>query len=250
MPRGAPNKCELLHTAQFLSRAGLADRSNGHDQYRRVFGDDNVARAQRERLSSPARLNTCQGRSISTFESDRQSGDVRSVARLSGKGAADHEWPCPRETSVMTSMPEVKTEWHRFEQLSADQLYELLRFRQHIFVVEQASPYPDLDGLDQGAWHLLLRSEGELVGYARLITSSLRIGRVAVALSLRGHGLGRRLIDEALRFCRERYPVQDVVLAAQLNLVPFYERFGFAVTSEPYDDFGIGHVEMSLRGTS
>jgi len=72
MPRGAPNKCELLHTAQFLSRAGLADRSNGHDQYRRVFGDDNVARAQRERLSSPARLNTCQGRSISTFESDRQ----------------------------------------------------------------------------------------------------------------------------------------------------------------------------------
>jgi len=226
MPRGAPNKCELLHTAQFLSRAGLADRSNGHDQYRRVFGDDNVARAQRERLSSPARLNTCQGRSISTFESDRQSGDVRSVARLSGKGAADHEWPCPRETSVMTSMPEVKTEWHRFEQLSADKLYELLRFRQHIFVVEQASPYP------------------------RLITSSLRIGRVAVALSLRGHGLGRRLIDEALRFCRERYPVQDVVLAAQLNLVPFYERFGFAVTSEPYDDFGIGHVEMSLRGTS
>ena len=149
----------------------------------------------------------------------------------------------------MTSMPEVTTEWDRFDQLSADQLYELLRFRQRIFVVEQASPYPDLDGLDQGAWHLLLRSEGELAGYARLITSSLRIGRVAVALPLRGHGLGRRLIDEALRFCRERYPPQDIVLAAQLNLVTFYERFGFAVTSEPYDDFGIGHVEMSLRGT-
>jgi ElaA protein len=150
----------------------------------------------------------------------------------------------------VTSIPDATTEWHRFEQLSADKLYELLRFRQRIFVVEQGSPYPDLDGLDQGARHLLLRSEGELAGYARLITSSVRIGRVAVALPLRGHGLGRRLINEALRFCRERYPVQDIVLAAQLNLVPFYERFGFAVTSEPYDDFGIRHVEMSMRGTS
>ena len=57
-------------------------------------------------------------------------------------------------------------------------------------------------------------------------------------------------MEEALRFCRERYPAQDIVLAAQLDLVPFYERFGFAVTSEPYDDFGVMHVEMSLRTTS
>jgi ElaA protein len=149
-------------------------------------------------------------------------------------------------------MPEVMTEWHRFEQLSADKLYELLRFRQGIFIVEQGSPYPDLDGLDQGAWHLLLRAKGELAGYLRLVPAppQVRIGRVAVAAPLRGRTLGRRLIDEALRFCRECYSVQDIVLAAQLNLVPFYERFGFVVTSEPYDDFGVRHVEMSLRGTS
>ena len=146
----------------------------------------------------------------------------------------------------MTSMPEVTTEWHRFEQLSADKLYELLRFRQGIFVVEQASPYPDLDGLDQGAWHLLLRSEGELVGYARLITSSLRIGRVAVALPLRGHGLGRRLIDEALGFCRAQYPGAPVALIAQAHLVSFYRSFGFEPTGAPFDDFGVAHVEMKL----
>ena len=146
----------------------------------------------------------------------------------------------------MTSMPEVTTEWHRFEQLSADKLYELLRFRQRIFVVEQASPYPDLDGLDQGAWHLLLRSEGELAGYARLITSSLRIGRVAVALPLRGHGLGRRLIDEALGFCRAQYPGGPVALIAQAHLVSFYRSFGFEPTGAPFDDFGVAHVEMKL----
>jgi len=144
-------------------------------------------------------------------------------------------------------MPEIATEWQRFEQLSAAKLYELLRFRQGIFVVEQGSPYPDLDGLDQSAWHLLLRVDGTLAGYSRLIAPPVRIGRVAVAAPLRGRGLGRRLMEEALSFCRERYPAQDIVLAAQLELASFYESFDFAVISEPYDDFGVMHVEMSLR---
>jgi ElaA protein len=143
------------------------------------------------------------------------------------------------------------TEWQRFEQLSPDQLYALLRFRQRIFVVEQGSPYPDLDGLDQGAWHLLLRVEGVLAGYLRLIPRPgppplVRIGRVAVTADLRRRGFGRRLIDEGLGFCRKHYSAQEIVLAAQLHLAPLYESFGFTVTSEPYDDFGVRHVEMSL----
>jgi ElaA protein len=150
----------------------------------------------------------------------------------------------------VTSMPKITTQWQRFEQLSPDALYEILRFRQSIFVVEQRSPYPDLDGLDQEAWHLLSRAEGELAGYLRLMEKPVRIGRLAVAARCRGHGLGRRLMEEALLFCSEHYPAQDIVLAAQLYLAPFYESFGFAVISEPYDDFGVPHVEMSLRATS
>jgi ElaA protein len=149
----------------------------------------------------------------------------------------------------LTSMPEVTTEWQRFELLSADKLYELLRFRQSIFVIEQGSPYPDLDGLDQEAWHLLLHLGDVLGGYLRLISRPVRIGRVAVASELRRRGLGRRLMEEALRFCRERYPAQDIALAAQLDLVRFYDSLGFAVTSEPYDDFGVMHVEMRMRGS-
>jgi ElaA protein len=145
----------------------------------------------------------------------------------------------------VTSMPEAATEWQRFEQLTVDALYEILRFRQGIFVVEQGSPYPDLDGLDQRAWHLLLRVDGALAGYTRLIPSPVRIGRVAVAALLRRRGLGRRLMEEALLFCRERYPAQEIVLAAQLDLVPFYTSFGFTVISEPYEDFGVMHVEMA-----
>src|SRR5690242_8099413 len=85
-------------------------------------------------------------------------------------------------------------EWRRFEELTAGELYELLRFRQRIFVVEQRCPYPDLDGLDQNAWHLLAHAEGVLAGCIRLIPRPLRIGRVAIAARLRRRGLGRSLM--------------------------------------------------------
>src|SRR5882724_11145653 len=88
----------------------------------------------------------------------------------------------------VTSMPKIETQWQRFEDLSAGQLYELLRFRQSIFVVEQRSPYPDLDDLDESAWHLLLQAEGALAGCVRLVPSPLRIGRVAIAAPFRRRG--------------------------------------------------------------
>jgi ElaA protein len=149
-------------------------------------------------------------------------------------------------------MPEITTEWRRFDELTASQLYELLRFRQSIFVVEQASAYPDLDGLDQSSRHLVARLESELIGYLRLTATTgppplLRIGRVAVSSSLRRGGLGRMLIEKALILCRDRFPLQAIALGAQVPLMPFYESFGFATTSEPYDDFGVAHVEIVLR---
>jgi len=149
-------------------------------------------------------------------------------------------------------MPEIATEWQRFETLTTVSLYELLRFRQNIFVVEQRSPYPDLDGLDQSAWHLAVRAEGELAGYLRLMPITgppplVRIGRVAVSSRQRRHGIGRAMMEEALLFCRKCYAGQPIALAAQLPLVPFYQSFGFSATSAPYDDFGVEHVEMALR---
>ncbi len=152
----------------------------------------------------------------------------------------------------MTSLPKIITKWQRLDELSAVALYELLRFRQQVFVVEQRSPYPDLDGLDHSAWHLSLRAEGALAGYLRLLppagaASPARIGRVAVAVDLRRRGLGRRLMAEALSFCRDRYAGQPILLGAQLHLAAFYERLGFVANSAPYDDFGVMHVEMESR---
>src|SRR5262249_61798443 len=133
----------------------------------------------------------------------------------------------------VTSMPEITTEWQRFEQLTAEQLYELLRFRQNIFVVEQRSPYPDLDGLDQSAWHLLARVDGELAGCLRLIEKRgppplVSIGRGAVASHLPQRGVGRRLMREALEQRRACYKGHGVALSGQTYLVPFYDNFGFS----------------------
>ena len=149
-------------------------------------------------------------------------------------------------------MPEITTEWRCFDELTAGELYELLRFRQTIFVVEQASAYPDLDGLDQSAWHMAARLGSKLIGYLRVTATAgpppmVRIARIAVSPSLRRGGLGRTLMEKALIRCRERFQLRAVALGSQVPLVPFYKRFGFAATSEPYDDFGVSHVEMVLR---
>lgn len=150
-------------------------------------------------------------------------------------------------------MPErVALEWRAFDQLSKQLFYDILRFRQSIFVVEQRSAYPDLDGRDESAWHLLAQLQSDLAGYLRLAPidgppALVRIGRVAVSPSLRRQGIGRTLIEQALIFCRERYPLQPIALAAQLRLAPFYESLGFTAASDPYDDFGVAHIEMALR---
>lgn len=139
-------------------------------------------------------------------------------------------------------------EWRCFAGLSAEQLYEILRFRQAIFVVEQASPYPDLDGIDQQAQHLLARIDGPLAGYLRLVPfpgeGRVAIGRVAVAAPWRRQGLARRLMAAALARCRREYPDCAITLSAQTHLAPFYASLGFRPTSPPYDDYGVPHIDM------
>src|SRR6266702_5371668 len=142
-----------------------------------------------------------------------------------------------------------RLEWCDFADLSAALLYEVLRFRQAIFVVEQRCAYPDLDDRDQRVHHLLLRVDGGLAGYSRLIPypgeARVAIGRVAVAAPLRRRGLARRLMAEALARCPRDYPDCAITLTAQTYLAQFYETLGFRTTSAPFDDYGLRHVEMA-----
>jgi ElaA protein len=136
--------------------------------------------------------------------------------------------------------------WQVFADFSAAELYDLLRFRQGIFVVEQASPYADLDGIDFEARHLLARAERELAGCLRLYRRDRQthIGRLAVARTWRGRGLGRRVMSEALALCWREFPGDPIVLGAQTYLQRFYESFGFVAASAAYDDAGVPHIDM------
>lgn len=147
----------------------------------------------------------------------------------------------------------VSLEWHDFADLPAGLLYEVLRFRQAIFVVEQACAYPDLDGLDRRAHHLLLHAGDVLVGYLRLVTDPdhhrVSIGRVAVGPPFRNRGFASRLMTAALSRCARDYTGVAVRLSAQTHLTGFYESRGFRAIAPPYEDYGVPHIEMVLAGS-
>jgi len=136
--------------------------------------------------------------------------------------------------------------WHRFTELPTPLLYEVLRFRQAIFIAEQKSAYQDLDGHDQAARHLLARAGDMLAGYLRLIAGpgEVRVGRVCVAPEFRGRGLARRLMYEALAVARRDHPGRPVAVSAQTYLASFYAGLGFAAVSGEYDDAGVPHIDM------
>ena len=156
----------------------------------------------------------------------------------------------------MTTSPArpVDVSWHclRFDELSRDALYDLLRLRSEVFVVEQACAYLDPDGKDRHpeARHLLGRiGDGDLVAYARLLPPGLSFdeasfGRVVTASSARGHGLGHAVVVEALRHIDALWPHVDVQIGAQAHLADYYARHGFAVCSDVFDEDGIPHVHM------
>lgn len=148
---------------------------------------------------------------------------------------------------------DISWQWSRFSELTPEDLYAVVQLRETVFVVEQQCPYLDADGRDPNAWHLLGWSEEQnqrkLVAYARVFERGVRyteasIGRVVSAPRVRGSGLGRALMAEALRRVENLVPGQPVKIAAQSRLEKFYLDFGFRTVSAPYEEDGIIHVDM------
>jgi ElaA protein len=141
----------------------------------------------------------------------------------------------------------VEFRWYRFDDFSSQELYSMIALRQEILVVEQKSPYSDLDFVDQTASHLLAKAGTELVAYVRCIppsdeTAFASFGRVVVSKKYRGTGLGRELVQRSLAHLGDRS--YDIVIGAQLYLENFYANFGFVRDGEQYDDVGVPHLRM------
>ncbi|MDC7122011.1 GNAT family N-acetyltransferase [Cellulomonas fimi] len=130
--------------------------------------------------------------------------------------------------------------------ITAAELYDLLRLRVDVFVVEQDCAYPELDGRDLRDDTLLVwaHDDGELLGTIRVLGvhgTTPAIGRVATAPAARGRGVARALLEHGIGLCR---PDAEIRLDAQAHLEDWYGRLGFARAGEDDDEDGIPHVPM------
>ena len=135
-----------------------------------------------------------------------------------------------------------------FGELTTDELYELLRVRSELFVVEQNCVYQDLDGDDQQAIHLWITAGDKTVAVARVCPAGthmteISIGRVIT--TVRGKGYGKQIMLNAIEAAVEHFGATHIDIEAQEYAKGFYEGVGFRQTSEAFMLDGIPHIKMS-----
>lgn len=140
---------------------------------------------------------------------------------------------------------------YRFDELTASKLYEFLKLRVDVFIVEQDCPYPELDNLDQESIHMAYTENGRTLAYARLVPGGVKydlpsIGRVIVHPDARSRGLAKQLLEKSIDYILMEWEANEIQLQGQVYLKGFYESFGFVPISEEYDEDGIPHVDMKL----
>lgn len=138
-----------------------------------------------------------------------------------------------------------------FAELTPEELYQVLRLRSEVFVVEQQCVFQDMDQKDQLSHHLLGYKDQELIAYTRLVPPGISyaaasIGRVVTHPQHRSKGWGRLLMQHSIDECLRLFGTRTIVIGAQLYLKDFYASFGFVATGPVYPEDGIDHLEMTL----
>ena len=132
-----------------------------------------------------------------------------------------------------------------FDDLTTRELYEILKARSAIFVVEQNCVYQDIDGRDPESLHVYLEDGGQVVAYLRAFVKEPGVVQMGRVLTVdRGVGLGKKLLKAGIEEIRERFHPGKIYIEAQSYAVGFYAREGFRVTSEEFLEDGIPHVKM------
>jgi ElaA protein len=138
-----------------------------------------------------------------------------------------------------------------YDKLSLDQLYEIMKLRQEVFIVEQNCPFVDADGKDQLAWHLMMLDENnKLTAYTRLFDKNVyyegytSIGRVVTSAHARGGGIGKMLMQKSIEKSIELFGNEPIKIGAQCYLTKFYQSLGFELTGNDYLEDGIEHTFM------
>lgn len=138
-----------------------------------------------------------------------------------------------------------------FNELSPHELYAILQLRNQVFVVEQNCVFQDADNKDQACYHLMGWQQENLMAYTRLVPPGVvyteaSIGRVVTAITGRGSGFGRQLMQQSVIVCRKLFGNTAIRIGAQLYLKEFYCSLGFVPTGGIYPEDGIDHIQMLL----
>ena len=139
-----------------------------------------------------------------------------------------------------------------YKELTVDELYEALKLRCAIFVIEQNCNYQDMDDKDQGSNHLLGYEGKQLIAYARLLPQGLSykeasIGRVVVDKNFRGRSAGKELMKKAIEHTMGLFNTNEIVISAQCYLERFYGDLGFKIEGDSYLEDDIPHIKMRLK---
>ncbi|MFV1883173.1 MAG: GNAT family N-acetyltransferase [Balneola sp.] len=142
-----------------------------------------------------------------------------------------------------------------FEKLTPAQLYDILKLRQDIFMIEQNCLYKDMDNSDSKAYHLLMYEGDVLAAYLRIFAPGIKykeasIGRIVVSPDFRGGQLGKELIKSGISRTFELFEDTDIRIEAQAALKNYYKQFGFAEEGKVYVVDDIDHLQMVLKKIS
>lgn len=138
-----------------------------------------------------------------------------------------------------------------FQELSTEELYDILGLRSEVFVVEQNCVYQDIDYKDAKALHVLGYQEGVLIAYTRIFKEgdyfkNASIGRVVVKESARKDALGSRLMRATIEATKHHFNPKNIEISAQHYLLTFYQKLGFKEFGEVYLEDDIPHIRMLL----
>ncbi|WP_418510414.1 GNAT family N-acetyltransferase [Corallibacter sp.] len=139
-----------------------------------------------------------------------------------------------------------------FQELTTQELYDILQLRSEVFVVEQDCVYQDIDGKDQKALHVLGYKNNVVVAYTRIFKpgdyfEKASIGRVVVAKNERQHKYGYDIMEASIQAIKEHYNETDIKISAQCYLNKFYNNLGFKAIGEDYLEDGIPHIAMVYK---
>ena len=142
---------------------------------------------------------------------------------------------------------DLKLQTKFFDELTTRELYEIVRARTEIFLLEQRIICQDFDGVDYEALHCFLEEGGKVLAYLRAYPAGEGVAKVGRVLSItHGEGYGTHLMKEALPVIREKLGSKTILVHAQKTAEGFYHKLGFIVTSSDYMEEGIPHVTMEF----